>query len=552
MKKAALGSLLLGSLLFSTIAYAQTAPSVSVTGGNTPYAHISVSGAGFTPSEVVHVMLGLNGTNVTADAMGSFSGANLTIPNFPSGLYLVIAIGQTSGLPAFTYLYVNSLYPQASPSSWFIAPGSTLTWSGYGFVPNEPVTVADASGATVATFTTDASGSFSNTGSSTVPFALRNSTATYTLSGGFSHVHTTFHISVADLYPYVTPSSWYTTPGSQLTFSGASFGANEGVSVYLGTSTTPLAHVTANTLGSFTLAGPVMIPFKTSSVIFRLVGDLSGATAMAPISLASFYPTLIPSAYYAAPGSFISLTGSGFVPNEVVDVVVGAMGPVTATANNVGTFTVPALHIPTIPNTPVVMSATGEQSGASANFTMAVGSYYSWVTADTYWAQGGSPLTIFGHNFAAGETVTITSASSTLGTVVVAHDGTFTAPVSVPFAPSGPAIILATGALSGATAQVILTVAPVYTDLQLGSYAGAPGVAVEFKGHGYLPNENITVTTDRTGVTPVTTFTTNATGDFDNSSFIVPAGFIEGTLTLTVLSEHSFNTKSVVYYVTGI
>lgn len=553
MKKALLVSTVFASFLVATVALAQTgAPALSVSGGNTPYSTISVSGTGFSSGETVHVMLGLNSKDVVASVDGSFSGATLTIPNFPAGLYLVLAIGQTSGVPAFTYLYVNSLYPLASPNSWYVAPGSILTWTGSGFIPNEQVTISSGS-TTVATFTTDVHGAFAHAGSSTVPFASKNSTATYTLTGAQSGTHTIFRVSVSDLYPYVNPSTWYTLPGSAVTFTGAGFGAGEGVSVFLGASTTPLAHISSDAAGAFLATGGVTIPFMTASpALFRLVGDLSGATALAPITLASFYPTLQPSSYYSAPGSTVSIGGSGFAPNEVVDLVVGSASTTHATTNAAGTFAPVSIHMPTTPNVPVVVTSTGETSGAHANFTMAIGSYYSWMNLSTYWAQGGSPLTIFGHNFAGGESVSFLSGSTTLGSATALGDGSFTAIVAVPFAPSGPATIQALGLSSGATAQNTMTVAPVYTDLQLGTYAGSAGAHIEFIGHGYLPNEQVTVTTDRTGTAPVATFTTDATGSFDNSSYVVPVSFVAGNLTLTVTSAHSFDHKAIVYYVVGL
>jgi hypothetical protein len=96
-----------------------------------------------------------------------------------------------------------------------------------------------------------------------------------------------------------------------------------------------------------------------------------------------------------------------------------------------------------------------------------------------------------------------------------------------------------------------MTVAQVWTDFELGSYAGAPGTAVNLVGHGYLPNEQVQITTDRTGSTPVATLTTDNTGSFNDSSWKIPAGWAQGKLTITATSQHSFDTKSITYYVTG-
>ena len=525
-------------------------PTIAVSGGNTPFSTIAVSGSGFSPGENVQVMLGLNSATVAADGTGAFVGASLTIPNFSPGLYPVIAVGQTSGTVAFAYLYVQSLYPLASPSSWWLTPGSTLTWSGSGFVPNENISIALGT-STIATFTADAGGAFSGAGSSTVPFSLRNSTATYTLTSAQSHVSIVYHIGVADLYPYVNPSVWYALPGTHLNFSGAGFGGGEGVSIFVGASTTPIAHIATDASGAFSAQGDVTLPFLTPSpVSYRLVGDQSGAVALAPITLAQFYPTLNPSSYYAAPGSFITLGGSGFAPNEAVDVTIGST-TTAVSADAGGAFTGLSVHLPLTPNTMLSVSATGQTSGAHTSFVMAIGSYYSWITVDNYWAQGGTPLTVFGHNFAAGENITITSGAQTLGTATADSTGAFTASVAVPFQPSGPATILATGAQSGATGSATMTVAPVYTDLQMKNYFGAPGDPLEFIGHDYLLNEPIVLTTDRTGSSTVASWSADGTGSFDDSSFHIPGDFAAGNLVLTVMGLHSFDSKSITIYVTG-
>jgi hypothetical protein len=96
-----------------------------------------------------------------------------------------------------------------------------------------------------------------------------------------------------------------------------------------------------------------------------------------------------------------------------------------------------------------------------------------------------------------------------------------------------------------------MTRAPIYTDLQLASYAGASGESVEFIGHGYVPNDSIELRTDRTGSAPVATWSADAAGDFDFTGYALPADLTEGNLTFTVTGTNSFDTKSIVYYVTG-
>jgi hypothetical protein len=319
----------------------------------------------------------------------------------------------------------------------------------------------------------------------------------------------------------------------------------------LGTSTTPVAHFVADSTGAFTTQGSTVVPYGSGVAAYRIVGEQSGATAEVPITRAAFYPSLNPSAYYSAPGSAITLGGSGFAPNEDVNVTVGGTNAGTGHTNNLGVFTSLALTLPATPNTTPMVVGRGALSGAVASYVMAIGAYYSWITLSNYYAQGGSPLVISGHNYLAGETVTATGSGQTLGSGVATALGDVTINAAVPFVAPGSVTITAKGGTSGAIGTSDMTVAQVWTDLQLASYAGAPGAAVRFVGHGYLPNDPIEVTTDRTGTTVVATFSADATGNFDNNSYHTPSDFAEGNLTFTVKGTHSFDSKPVTYYVTG-
>lgn len=533
----------------SAAAVFAASPSVSVSGNATPFSTITVSGSGFAPNEPIALSLGLSSGHATADGTGSFSGASLTVPNVSSGTYVVIAVGQNSGTVAFGYIYVSAFFPTASPSGWYLSPGSTLTWSGSGFAPNETVTVSQGS-TQIASFSANGSGSFTGQGASTVPFSAHGSTITYTVKGSTSGASQNYTLAVANLYPYVNPSSWYILPGSTVTFSGSGFGASEGVSVYLGTpSGSPVAHITADGTGSFTNQGQVTIPYGSGTANYELVGDSSGSVAMAPITKALFYPSATPSAYYGAPGAMLTLSGSGFAPNEYVSIASGSASS-TAHADGTGSFSGASFTLPTTPNTTASVTVTGQTSGAVAKVGIAVGQYYTWMNLSTWWAMGGSPLTITGHNFAAGETVNATAGSQSLGSGVANATGDVTIAAKVPLGKPGPATVTLTGQTSGAPATATLTISPVWTDFELGSYAGAPGAAINFVGHGYQFGEQVQITTDRTGTTPVATFTADNTGSW-SGSWTTPASSTEGNLKITATAQSSGDVKSITYYVTG-
>ncbi|MGH7141852.1 MAG: hypothetical protein ACREGH_04465 [Minisyncoccia bacterium] len=538
----------------SPFAFAAPAPSISVAApsGTTPYSHLSVSGSGFSPGEVVQIYFGLSQASTTADAQGNFANVPLIVPNVSSGTYVILALGQTSGDIAFSYFFVGSFYPQASPSSWWTAPGSTVTFSGSGFAPNEGITITLSGSSTpFASFSADASGSFVNAGALTIPYSLAGKSGTVTVHAAQSSVSIPLTISVLQLYPWVNPSAWYIRPGNSVTFSGGGFGPGEGVNIYLGASTTPAATAVADRSGAFSSSTAVVIPYGTGVAHYRAVGDQSGASVNMPITRADFYPTLTPSVYYSAPNGTISLSGSGFAPNEIVNISLGTYATTSATADASGAFSIPSVQLPGAGGVQISITATGAESGATATVKMTMGQYYTWAVLSTYWAEGGTPLAVTGHNFAPDESVLLSTSHGQFASTTADKNGDFSSATTVPYAPPGDLEITATGATSETPASVHMTVAPVYTDIELGSYAGAPGSHIEFIGKGYVPNDVIDITTDRTGSSIVAAIQADKNGDFDDSSFVIPANWKEGNLTLTITGTKSFNTKSIVYYVTG-
>ena len=547
--------LIVGLLSMTPSAVFAATPTLIVSGGGTtPYSTITLSGTGFAANENVSLLFGLSTTSAHTSSAGSFTGAALTIPNIPTGLYTIIGIGQTLGDVGSLAYYVAAFNPNISPSTWWTAPGSTVSFSGSGFAPNEQVTSSlGGSASPYATFAADASGAFTDRASFTIPYSLRNASAVFALHGLLSGYTQTINVGVGDLYPYINSSLWYVLPGNTIVFSGGGFGAGEGVSVYYGTSSTVIAHTTANSIGAFAATPPIFVPYGTGVAPFRVVGDLSGATVAAPITRANFYPTLNPSAYYSAPGGTISLSGSGFAPNEVVDVTMGsATTTTTATTDASGAFSIVALHLPAVGGVQIAINAVGRTSGATSNFLMTMGQYYSWIVVNNWYALGGTPLTITGHNFAAGESIALSSGGLNFGSAIAGSTGDFVANTTVPYAPAGNLTLVATGNLSNASANLTMTVAPVYTDIQLAHYFGAPGTAIEFIGHGYVPNDIVQIRTNRTGTTVVATIHADATGSFDNTSYVIPSTWLEGNLLLTITGTRSFDVKTIGYYVTGI
>ncbi len=596
-----------------------------------PNATITITGSGFAPNETVSVFTkGDQAVTTTANAFGAIS-TQVLIPYNPTGSASIGATGSISKASAFVDVTLATFYPSISPSAYYVFPGDQVSFTGTGFAPNENITVVV--GTSVTHTTTNNFGTFT-TAPLTIPLNA-SKTLAFSFLGSVSNTTVTSNLTIGALFPYLTSDVYSSVPGQTINISGFRFGANETVNVKAGSfTTTTVADANGN-------IAPVAItvPFGAgSSLKVVFTGASTGASSSLDIALGAFYPSITSDNYYAAPGSTVHLNFSGYAPNEIITITADAVAVASTTTNSFGIASNVAVTLPytSLSGTGIVLSAVGNTSGVSsgltitlapfstlvtpstyytaagstvtftgsgfaaneamtvtvdgapaspftanatgafthnitiplsskgtahfvftggtthavANVDVSLAAFYSSITLSTYYAQAGSPLTITGSGFGNGEQVGLMMGSTAIGTTTANTSGAITYTGTVPFAPSGDKTITATGASTGTIATSPITIAPTYTSLQLGSYAGAPGSAITLIGAGYLANEPLSLTTDRTG-SSVYTFNADASGNFTNSGFIIPADLAEGNLVLTVTSGHSFTSHSITYYVTG-
>lgn len=179
----------------------------------------------------------------------------------------------------------------------------------------------------------------------------------------------------------------------------------------------------------------------------------------------------------------------------------------------------------------------------------------------------GETISLYLHNTSGSPVTTVTAGSDSFfeptlinvpfntpqpyGFATADENGNITFSGTVPYRPEGAKIVQAIGLMSGATTAVTFSQPPMYVSAELGSYAGAPGNAVTFIGHGYAPGETISITSDRNGSATVHTFTVLADGTFSNADYLIPLDFTEGPLTFTIQGEWSMSPVSITYYITG-
>ena len=514
---------------------------------------MTVSGSGFAPSEKVDISVGgSTPVQVTNGVLGTFNNVSITVPYSALPFATLTAFGESSHATATTTITLGAYFATVTPSSYYVQPGSMISFLGTGFAPSENVQISVASSptatpTTIESVTTDAAGNLSAANIS-VPLTASGSQI-FSFSGSLSNVHTSVTVGVAPLNPNVSADNYFALPGSIVHVTGTGFGISEPVHVTAGTFS---ANTTATVKGA---VGPIAVtlPFgnTTSSIVITLTGGSSHVSASTTVTLASFYPSVSPSTYYTTPGSSVSFTGSGFAANEKVNETLNGASIGSTTADAMGNIIVAAATMPLSVHNAANYTFTGASSGASASVSVTLSGFYASVGLSNYYAVGGTAETVSGIGFAGNEPVSVTFGGVSLGNATTAADGSFSMVTTVPFATAGNKNVVATGTISGASATTTFTEAPVYVSAQLGTYAGAPGTAVDFIGSGYLPNEPVTIMTSQTGSTVEYTFNADASGNFNNSGFMIPANFTPGNLTITITGQHSLTPVSIVYYVTG-
>lgn len=509
---------------------------------------IYISGTGFAPDEEVLITMN-NGSPISALATstGGFTDAGpFTAPLAGETLHIV-ATGANSNTPVETDITLAALYPSVTPDLWYLPSGGTILFSGTGFGPQEQVRLTRGT-TELALITTDDNGSFAD--QSVVTDFGETREVIYTFTGLESGAAATAAITVAGLQPYLSLDTYYAQPGTPLAISGSGFSPSELIDITIGSATVQTA---ADAAGSFETV-PMTLPFGLTgeSANVSATGRSSGAAATTQVTLAPFMAEVSPSTWYTPGGSTVTFTGNGFASGETVTILINTVAAGSATADAQGSFTTAPLSIP-FGSLIATFRFVGTTSNATVDIPISVAQLYPGVELSVYYAGGGTPLVVTGNGFAANEEVQILFAGEVLGTASADTNGAFMFNSTVPYLPAGDKTVQATGQLSGAIATAPFTQPPVYSaSAQLGSYAGAPGAAITFVGSGFIPGETMSITTDRTGSTVVHTFTADASGNFTDAGYIVPADFAEGPLTVTITGAWSYSTTNITYYVTGM
>ena len=231
--------------------------------------------------------------------------------------------------------------PWLGLSSYSGLPSNLFGVSGWGYTPNEQVTVKlDGSSTTV---TTDASGSFHN-----APLSTPSQPAgTYQVQakGQTSGSTSTATYYIAGYYPTGGPSSYYLLPGQMLGFTGKGFAPNEMVSL---SGSGQAMGFSTDSLGSFSTTNSITIPYSAagSTLNYQLRGQTSKASVNFMVTIGRYYPQTSPSTYYLSKGGTLSVNGTNFAPGEPVHLMLNGSQVADMSADNSGNVTFGSVTAP--------------------------------------------------------------------------------------------------------------------------------------------------------------------------------------------------------------
>ncbi|MCH8327000.1 MAG: hypothetical protein IID15_00565, partial [Candidatus Marinimicrobia bacterium] len=263
----------------------------------------------------------------------------------------------------------------------------------------------------------------------------------------------------------VTPSAAY--PGEVITITGSGFQPTETVTVMFGGGT--VASAVVNGKGLFELSGAV--PAKTPEGlhtidVFGSLGSYAQAQyqvlAMAPAPSKTLDPVLVSTpAFVASPpaamaGDVVTISGTAFIPGELVEVMFGGEVIATATAGKDGSFVTKGLIASdmlagphpldvigsegstvtieyevlgsgTTPGqTPAPIGVSTPGSGTTSGQTPApIGVSTPFFAGSPASAEPGDAVLISGSGFAAGELIEVVFGGEVIATAIAGDDGSF-------------------------------------------------------------------------------------------------------------------------------
>jgi outer membrane protein assembly factor BamB len=429
-------------------------------GAYSPKQSIKVSGFNFAANEQVNVYWNYTGPGtgilkVTAitDGTGSFA-TSFKKPLAPTGIYTIAAIGHTSGFVATAPF---QLLPQLTLNPLAGGPGTKLYLFGHAFGAFEAVNIywnytGPGTGILLTTVTGDSTGSFKTTAS--VPGGTTPGLIPIAGVGQTSNAVGSYNFL---LYPptlALAPLSG--SAGTSLTLSAYGFKGLEKVNIFWNNGATPVLSVSTTTYGYLS---PTIFTVPALTVPGNYVVKAVGLSSHTSITNTF---TIVP------PGSSLSLvsgpvgaatniSGQGYSPGELVNILWDYSGPATGTlvtsmhAGTSGTLS-GSFNVPSVTNGTYTVAAVGATSNSVTQNTFTVGNGLAVSPTAT---SPGSSVTATGTGYQNNESVTFyldSTAGSILGTASADASGNVSSTITIPNAAApGNHNVIGVGQISSAS-----------------------------------------------------------------------------------------------------
>lgn len=204
------------------------------------------------------------------------------------------------------------------------------------------------------------------------------------------------------------------TSNVPLSFAGSGFMPGEEVLIAIDNSQgqviAKLSPVVADQTGHVTVVSETILSDLSPGLMYlRGEGERGHYWAQTSFRLHRIPPIVQLDTYSVKPTHEVGFSGSGFLPNEVVDVYLGSPGDMSgstiranAVGNIMGHFTVPLIR-----EGDYTLFFVGRQSRTPISFNLSVQGFHPWVTLDTYALSPHMRLGFIGEDFVPGEEVLV-------------------------------------------------------------------------------------------------------------------------------------------------
>ncbi len=340
------------------------------------------------------------------------------------------------------------------------------------------------------------------------------------------------------------------TPEAPLNLMGYGFLPGEEVAVTIedsgGRTEAQLGPVMAQEDGSINeVSLPLPGSLPAGDHVVRLEGTRSHRSARAPFRLRRILPQVELDSYSVKPEQVFGFSGTGFAPQEEVEVRIGGLGGeplATFRADSSGNVLGRPLKVPLVEPGDYSLYFVGHQSQNPVAVKLNVQGFQPWVVLDNYAPPQYYRMGFKGEDFAPGEEVLVylgEPVGEPVARVVADTSGRFEVKeaVDLPIL-RGESTLVFVGQRTRAVVTATFQVLPFSPSLELTAYAGRPGSQVAFIGNGWARDERLRAYTG--DGREVATFRSDSAGSFHGAgNFRIPVRTTPGPLALTVVGEAS-------------